>query len=90
MKVHVTFFAQLAAALGSSEGEVELADGAGMAELYSALADRGGEGVRALLLDASGAPRPSVLAFVGDRQARPGDALADGAEVFLATPISGG
>lgn len=89
MIVRVTCFAQLAAAIGVAEDEVELPDGARVVDLFAALAARA-EGARALLLDDAGAARPSVLAFVDDAQVDAGAPLAEGAAVFLATPISGG
>ena len=90
MKVTVRYTAQLREAAGAASEVVDLANPPTVAELVKFLADRHGDGFRAVAFGASG--RPAVLIVVGETQVRSDDPrkLADGVIVSLLAPISGG
>jgi len=81
VRVRVLAFATAADALGGGEREVELPAGSTLADLRQAL-DREHPGLAALW--------PRLALAVDGRLARPDAALADGAEVALLPPVSGG
>ncbi len=89
MKVGVRYLAQLRQAAGRTVEQVEWPGPATLAGLVAALAERH-PSLRDVLLDPAGAPRASVLVFVGDEQAGPDRPLSEGDEVTLMTPIAGG
>ncbi len=77
MNIHVRLFAALREQAGTSHVELELPEGARVADVWPALALGGAE--------------PSSLAFALNRAyADREDALSDGDEVALIPPVSGG
>ena len=92
MTVKVRYSGQARTAADAA-GESLALDGApGVPGLLRALAERHGEPLRAMLLDAAGALQPALLVFVNDEQVPRGEApaLKDGDEVTIMAPISGG
>lgn len=92
MRVRISYFAQVRQAAGVESEKLELPAGADLAAVLAAAAARHGEAFRGLVLDESGAARPSLLVLVnGVPAARAGGAaLADGAEVALLSAVAGG
>jgi len=80
MRVRVRLFASYAEAAGRSEVELELPEGARVADALRALRSR---------VDASRLP-PSPLAAVNLRYAKGEALLADGDEVAFIPPVAGG
>jgi molybdopterin converting factor small subunit len=92
MTIYVEYTAQLKRAAGTGAETVELAAPATLDTLLAALASRHGEELQRLLFDGQGRRRPSVLIFVGERQAPRNESveLAEHQVVTLVSPISGG
>jgi sulfur-carrier protein len=92
MQITVEYAAQLKRAAGTGREIVELGPAATLSELVQRVAERHGDALKPLLLDASGGLHPSILVFVNDEQCRDaaGRALKDGDTVALLPPISGG
>lgn len=90
MKIRVSFSAHLRTAAGGHSADLELPAGARVSDAVTAAAKSGKPELVAALLDASGKPRETLLLFVDDEQAAAGDALAEGVELTLVAPISGG
>jgi molybdopterin converting factor small subunit len=92
VRVKVEYAAQVKKAAGIAADEFDMSGPCTLTMLLASVALRRGESVRELLFDASGAPRKSLLLFVGDTQAHPDAALElrDGDTVTIMTPISGG
>ena len=91
MKVDVSYLGQLQQAAGVASERKECA-GTTLAELLNDVAEAHGPGFRAILLDDSGAVRPSVMVLVNDapvsKDALP--ELSDGDAITLLTAIAGG
>lgn len=79
MRVHVLYFGVLKDVTGQSRVEMELKDGASVAELLALHRGSGG----AAIWD-------SIAVAVNQEYARVGDVLKDGDEVALLPPVSGG
>ena len=92
MKVTVSFFGQIKAAVGMPECDVELAAETHVRPLIRQIAADSGEAACRILLDGEGSPQPSLLVILNDTQLLPGEdaALQDGDRVTLMPPISGG
>jgi MoaD family protein len=92
MKVSIKYFGQLRQIAGVEIEERELDDGGSLQDLISERAKSFGEDFAAIVVDESGAPRPSLMVLRnGDvvDKAKP-VALADGDEVSLLPAIAGG
>lgn len=89
MNVTVHFHAQLRSAAGLPREVVSVDPGTSVAGLLATLAQHR-PGLRGLLLGEDGGKQPTLLVFVGDRQASNDEVLRDGDEVVLLTPIAGG
>jgi molybdopterin synthase catalytic subunit len=81
MKVHVLFFAQARERAGSPGAELALPDGSGLDDALAALRRE---------YPALDPLWPHLAVAVDGRLARVGAPLADGAEVALLPPVSGG
>lgn len=94
MKLHVQYTAQLRAAIGRNEEEVELPDGSSLAELLVHLAANCGPGAEPHLLTDRQQVRPSLLLVVNDTAVSSSQAastmLRSGDKVILLPPIGGG
>lgn len=90
MKIRILFSAHLRTAANGSNADLELPTGARVSDAVIAAAKRGKPELSAALLNDSGLPRDTLLLFVDDEQAAADDALADGVELTLVAPISGG
>jgi molybdopterin synthase sulfur carrier subunit len=92
VKVTVSFFGQIKAAVGTAECDVEIAAETHVRPLIEQIAADSGAAAGRILLDAEGAPHPSLLVVLNDTQLLPGEdaALQDGDRVTLMPPISGG
>ena len=92
MNVTVKYVAQARVAAGVPSESVDVPDAATPGSLLVRLAERHGDSMRGLLLDAEGKPHRSVLLVVGDEQVRVDDPreLKAGDVVSIMTPISGG
>jgi molybdopterin converting factor subunit 1 len=77
MRVRILYFGVLKDAFGRENGEVELAEGATVADMLRVL--RGQEGFW-----------DSIAVAVNREYARAGDVLKEGDEVALLPPVSGG
>lgn len=80
MNVTVLLFASYADALGARSLDVEVREGATVAELLEGISAR----------DRSGRLPPSPLVAVNQRYAQPEQALARGDEVAILPPVAGG
>lgn len=94
MNVCVEFTGQLKTAIGQSNDQIELPEGATLAMLLAQLGERCGDEARPHLLNASGQMQPSLLAAINgsalpSRQAG-ATVLRDGDTVVLLPPIAGG
>ena len=81
MRVRVVAFATAARALGSAERDCDLAEGATVADLTRALARQA---------PALADQLPRLAIAVDGELAKPDRALAEGSEVALLPPVSGG
>jgi molybdopterin converting factor small subunit len=94
MKLRVQYSAQLRAAIGRPEEEVELPEGSRLAELLAHLVLRLEEGAAAHLVTSSGEVRRSLLVVVNDSASPACEAAATvlrpGDVVLLMPPIAGG
>lgn len=81
MRVRVLFFGSLAARMGKRELSVELAEGAKVSELVDLLAGD---------YPAVGEMRGKLAFAVNLEYRKAGEALAEGDEVALIPPVSGG
>jgi molybdopterin converting factor subunit 1 len=80
MSVTVLLFASYADALGASQLQVELPDGATVADVLADLRGRAG----------AGALPPAPLVAVNERFARLGSVVRRGDEVAIIPPVAGG
>lgn len=94
MKLRVQYMAQLRTAIGCSEEERELSDGASLAELLSQLAASHGADAGKHLFTAAGLVQPSLMIAVNGTAAPTRNvaeiALRCGDVVTLMPPIAGG
>ncbi|MGD9856406.1 MAG: MoaD/ThiS family protein [Planctomycetaceae bacterium] len=92
MSITILYETLLKRAAGTASDVVNVDRTCSVKEAIRQIARLKGDPVESLLLDASGAVRPSVLIFVGDRQVSASDlhTLRDGDVVTLMSPISGG
>jgi molybdopterin converting factor small subunit len=81
--LQVRYLAQLRNAAGRSAEAVEVEEGCTVAMLAARLAEAHPE-LQPVLSS------PTLLTFVGDEQAQPGQILCAGDEIILMTPIAGG
>jgi molybdopterin converting factor subunit 1 len=81
MRVHVLYFGVLKDVMGRGQAEMEVTEGASVAELLVSL--RG-------LAKTPSAVWDSIAVAVNQEYARVGDVLRDGDEVALLPPVSGG
>ena len=92
MRITITYTGVLAAATGTAEEELEVADGVTLASLLRQVADAHGNEVARHLFSSQNDVQTGLLVVVDDRQvdhAAPLD-LAEGARILLLTPIAGG
>lgn len=92
MRIRLNYMSQLKTALGRTSDTAELPDGATVRALVERLVEQNRPELSELLCEPCGALRRSLVVCVGGRQV-PLDhpaPLADGDEVLLLTPISGG
>lgn len=93
MTLRVEYRAQLRAAVGRTEEEVELPAGSCLSELLAQLAARH-RAAEAHLVTAEGQVRPSLLVVVNESAVSTRDAattvLQDGDVILLLPPIAGG
>jgi len=83
--IHLLYFASLRERLGVGEEQLELPSGvADVQGLLDHLRARGGRWADAL------APERRLLVAVGQEMAAPGQAIADGNEVGIFPPVTGG
>jgi molybdopterin converting factor small subunit len=92
MRITVWYMAQLKVAAGTASEQIDVDHPCSLACLVRVLAERHGEPLRRLLLDASGALQPTNLFFIADHQVQPADPapLQDGDVVTVLSPIAGG
>jgi molybdopterin converting factor small subunit len=91
MRVTLRFFAQVKAAAGEPRREVELPDGATVADALRAAIEEN-PGLSRFLVRDDGELNGTVLLFVGEESVDPDDGrpLRDGEAVDVMSPISGG
>jgi molybdopterin converting factor small subunit len=94
MRLRVHYSAQLRAAVGRPNDEVELPGGSNLAALLDRLVGQLDEAARAHLVAPGGGIRPSLLIVVNDAaapvHAAASTELQDGDVVLLLPPIAGG
>jgi molybdopterin converting factor small subunit len=94
MKIRIQYTAQLRAAFGTAEEEIELPAGADLAALIKYLANERCRDAAPHLLTAAGDPQPSLLIAVNKKAVPAREAsstpLAPGDVVTLMPPIAGG
>jgi molybdopterin converting factor small subunit len=81
MRIEVRLFAQARERVGSGQARLELPDGSRVSDALTLL-ERAYPGLAEL--------RPHLAVAVDGALARTGDALADGCELALLPPVSGG
>jgi molybdopterin converting factor small subunit len=92
MKIALRYTSQLAAAAGTSEEGIEVADGLGLVELLRNISQQHGPEFSKFVLNDDGNPVPTLVVAVNDTQVdlRDDISLEDESEVILITPMSGG
>lgn len=90
MKVTLEYFGTLREAAGLNQEDLDLAVGADGTMLLQSAAEKHGEPLRSLLLNAEGTPHPWLLIAVDDMVETRAIELSQGAHVLLSSPISGG
>ncbi|HOX08325.1 MAG TPA: MoaD/ThiS family protein [Planctomycetota bacterium] len=92
MNIAFKYFAQVRQAAGAESEQIELPDGANLADALAGAAARHGPDFRKLVLDEFGVVRPSMLVLVNGVPAARGGLrkLAEGDEVTLLSAVSGG
>lgn len=92
MKVTITFFGQIKAAVGEAERIVDVTSDMKVHTLIGQLAAECGDAASRILLGADGAPHPSLLVVLNDAQLLSGEnaVLKDDDRLTLMPPISGG
>jgi molybdopterin converting factor small subunit len=92
MKITVEYWAQLKVAAGMRAELVEVESNCTVIELVKSLAERHGQPLRDLLIDAEGKPRVSNVVSMGERIVPWGNPppLKDGDVVAILSPIAGG
>ena len=87
--ITVRYQAQVRAVAGIASETVTVDHAISVEALLGCLVRRHAR-LRSLLLDDQGRKSPSLLVYLGDRQARGEDTVNVGDEVLLMTPIAGG
>lgn len=92
MDIDVSYVAQVQSVTGKATETISLEGPATVRTLAEKLIDTHGPPLGGLLLDPDGAPRKSILVFLGDDQLDWNDPkeLKDGDKVMLLSPLSGG
>lgn len=92
MQVTVQYSGQIQTAVGCTDERLELAEGTTLEALIRTLADRHGNGAANVFIDGTGNAQPTLMLVVNNRQVPAGtrQELADGDEVVILQPISGG
>jgi molybdopterin converting factor subunit 1 len=81
MRIHIHLFAQLAEAVDARQLEIDLPDGATVDDALTALSEQH---------DAIAQMRATLAAAIDDRYVGGSTALADGMQIALIPPVSGG
>ena len=92
MKITLRYTSQLATAAGTSEEDIEVADGIGLVELLGNLSIEHGPEFSKFVVNDDGTPVATLVVAVNDTQVdlRNDLSLEDNSEVILITPMSGG
>jgi molybdopterin converting factor small subunit len=90
MTVTVCYMAQLKLAAGLGSERIEIDRACSVEDFARRLAERHGDGLRSLLLTASGALQLTNLFFIGDGQVQANAQLKDGDVLTVLSPIAGG
>jgi molybdopterin converting factor small subunit len=92
MKITLRYTSQLATAAGTSEEDIEVADGIGLVELLKNLSLQHGPEFSKFVVNDDGNPVPTLVVAVNGTQVDLRDdlSLEDESEVILITPMSGG
>ena len=92
MKITLRYTSQLATAAGTSEEDIEVADGIGLVELLGNLSREHGPEFSKFVVNDDGTPVATLVVAVNDTQVdlRNDLSLEDNSEVILITPMSGG
>ena len=92
MKITLRYTSQLATAAGTSEEDIEVADGIGLVELLGNLSREHGPEFSKFVVNDDGNPVPTLVVAVNGTQVDLRDdlSLEDESEVILITPMSGG
>jgi len=92
MEIEVHYATQVKRAAGVRSETVSVPDGCTVHALVRQISEQHGEGLRKLLLNATGDVQPGLLLFLDDAQVAPGadPLIVDGATLTIMSPISGG
>ena len=92
MKITLRYTSQLATAAGTSEEDIDVADGIGLVELLGNQSREHGPEFSKFVVNDDGNPVPTLVVAVNDTQVDLRDdlSLEDESEVILITPMSGG
>ena len=92
MKITLRYTSQLATAAGTSEEDIEVADGIGLVELLGNLSKEHGPEFSKFVVNDDGTPVATLVVGVNDTQVdlRNDLSLEDNSEVILITSMSGG
>jgi molybdopterin converting factor small subunit len=88
--VTVLYLAQIKRAAGCGAETIELSGPVALGDFLLTLGDRHDASFRTLLLDDAGAPRKSLLFFVGDEHAELSRMLTEDDTVTILAPMAGG
>ena len=92
MKITLRYTSQLATAAGTSEADIDIANGTVLVELLRNLSEQHGPEFSKFVVNDDGTPVPTLVVAVNDTQVDLRDdlSLEDESEVILITPMSGG
>ena len=92
MKITLRYTSQLATAAGTSEADIDIANGTVLVELLRNLSEQHGPEFSKFVVNDDGNPVPTLVVAVNGTQVdlRDDVSLEDESEVILITPMSGG
>jgi len=90
IRISIQYLAQVKRAAGCAVESVEMPIGCTLRDTLRALAGRHDSVFRTMVLDEASEPRRSLLYFVGDSPAEPGQVLGDGDAITVLAPMAGG
>lgn len=90
MQITVHYLAQLKRLAAVASENIDVPTGCTLSQLLTRLAEGRDSGFRNIVLDADGAPHPSLLIFLNDHQTTGSPTFREGDRITLLTPMAGG